>query len=185
MKPSTEAEALPRPSGLIQTAYLADCLEVLPTVASWLQRQWWAAGGGLAERAADRLRERAQRDRLPLTLVALRDGQPIGTVSLVHDHPPEEDQWVPCLGGIYVLPGWRRQGVGALLCERALQEAARLGLPRLFLYTPDQERFFANQGWDKIVDTLVRVGSGYAVVAWMERPVLPGIPAEPPGRRCS
>ena len=57
---------------------------------------------------------------------------------------------VDWLGDVFVLPEARGRGVGRHLVEHALIEARRLGLPELYLYTPDVQAVYAKYGWREI-----------------------------------
>jgi GNAT superfamily N-acetyltransferase len=120
---------------------------------------------------------------LPLTLVAVRAGEfdfpierpaslvtlasvgdsrrkvwrpmpnAIGMVSLkFHDMDtrPDLDPW---LGGLLVLPEWRNRGVGTMLMQRATEEARRLNVPRLYLWTHSAERLYQKLGWQLVERT--------------------------------
>jgi N-acetylglutamate synthase-like GNAT family acetyltransferase len=103
---------------------------------------------------------------LPLTLVAVqgRRGQPltglaanyrelVGMVSLkFHDMDtrPDLDPW---LGGLLVLPEWRNRGVGTMLMHRAIEEARRLHVPQLYLWTHSAEKLYHKLGWHVIERT--------------------------------
>ena len=98
-------------------------------------------------------RERTNIDRLPLALVALHGGELIGMVSLkFHDMDtrPDLDPW---LGGLLVLPGWRNRGVGTILMHRATEEARRLNLSRLYLWTSSAEGLYRKIGWQVVERT--------------------------------
>ena len=92
-------------------------------------------------------------DRLPLTLVALNRGELVGMVSLkFHDMDtrPDLDPW---LGGLLVLPEWRNRGVGTTLMHRATEEAHRLNVPRLYLWTHSAEKLYHKLGWQVVERT--------------------------------
>jgi GNAT superfamily N-acetyltransferase len=100
--------------------------------------------------------ERMNSDRLPLTLVAVRAGlaadsrELVGMVSLKYhdmDTRPDLDPW---LGGLLVLPEWRNQGVGTMLMHRATEEARRLKVPRLYLWTHSAEGLYRKLGWQVV-----------------------------------
>jgi GNAT superfamily N-acetyltransferase len=98
-------------------------------------------------------RERINIDCLPLALVALADAELVGTVSLKHndlDIRPGIDPW---LGGVFVVPKWRNRGVASLLVRRAVEEATRLKIPRLFLWTSTAEALYLKLGWRPIERT--------------------------------
>jgi GNAT superfamily N-acetyltransferase len=104
-------------------------------------------------------RERLNSDRLPLTLVAVRAGlavdrgELVGMVSLkFHDMDtrPNLDPW---LGGLFVRPEWRNRGVGTMLMQRATEEARRLNVPKLYLWTHTAERLYHKLGWQVVERT--------------------------------
>ena len=111
-------------------------------------------------------RDRMNTDGLPLALVAVRarHGQSltglavdsrelVGMVSLkFHDMDtrPDLDPW---LGGLLVLPKWRNHGVGTMLMQRATEEARRLDVPQLYLWTHSAERLYDKLGWQVVERT--------------------------------
>jgi predicted N-acetyltransferase YhbS len=147
--------------------YLSRHLHCLPTLAEWMYREWFQNVGLTFDHAVDQLYERLHEDELPLALVAFAD-EALGMVSVVEQVAPDGCCLIACLAGLYVAPAWRRQGVGACLCQRALLEARRLGHAKLSLYTPDQEAFYARLGWVKSVETVVETGDTYQIATFME-----------------
>ena len=91
-------------------------------------------------------------DRLPLTLVALHDGLLVGMVSLkFHDmERPDLDPW---LGGLLVLPEWRKRGMGTMLMHHATKEARKLNVARLYLWTHSAEGLYRKLGWQIVERT--------------------------------
>jgi GNAT superfamily N-acetyltransferase len=115
------------------------------------------------EHALKNYRERLNTDCLPLTLVALQSEELIGTVSLkFHDLDirPKLDPW---LGALFVLPNWRGRGVGSMLMHRAVDEAGRLNLPRLFLWTSSAEALYRKLGW-RIVERTDYCGKSIVIM---------------------
>jgi GNAT superfamily N-acetyltransferase len=77
----------------------------------------------------------------------------IGMVSLkFHDMDtrPDLDPW---LGGLLVLPEWRNRGVGTMLMHRATEEARRLNISRLYLWTHSAEGLYHKLGWQVVERT--------------------------------
>jgi len=96
------------------------------------------------------MRARAGSRAIPLTFIAYESGQPVGTASLVmHDLYSRRDL-KPWLASVYVSPPYRRRGFGAALCRRVLLESRMLGFGRLYLFTFDQEKFYASMGWREV-----------------------------------
>ena len=169
----------------LRLAYLADHAAAVTRVAGWLHEQWFRAWGMSPEETAEELRGRLNRSRLPLTLVALDRGEPVGTASLIKDRVPYEAEALAFLTGVYVRPDRRGRGLGRRLCLRALAEARRLGLTRLGLYTTDREVFYARLGWQPLGYVLAETGADVAVATFMARPVEPfrpgGLSCDPAG----
>ena len=133
--------------------YLADHPDAIPVLAKWLFDEWGhRSPDGSVEGMADNLRERLRRDRLPLALVALGHGEPIGTVSLKMREVEIRPQYEHWLGTLFVPKASRRKGVGSLLVEAGADEARRLGIWELYLYTrhSETERLYAGLGWAEV-----------------------------------
>jgi len=146
--------------------YLADRPEFVEQLAQLSWKEWQDVYQQRQQTLDDSLknyRERLNTDRLPLTLVAVRAhhgksltelavncGELVGMVSLkFHDMDtrPDLDPW---LGGLLVLPQWRNRGVGTMLMHRATEEARRLNVPRLYLWTHSAEGLYQKLGWQVV-----------------------------------
>jgi predicted N-acetyltransferase YhbS len=122
--------------------------EVIPRLAAWHHAEWgFLHPGGTEAEVADDLRRQLEPGRIPSTFVALVRDEVVGSASLVQHDLPERPGLGPWLASLYVAPEHRRQGVGAALAGRVVEEAARLGVPRLYLFTFDREVYYARLGW--------------------------------------
>jgi GNAT superfamily N-acetyltransferase len=136
--------------------YLAHRPELLEELARLSWKEWqeiYQKRDQTLEHCVKNYRERMNTDRLPVSLVALQDGQLAGMVSLkFHDMDtrPDLDPW---LGGLLVLPEWRNRGVGTMLVHRATEEARKLNISPLYLWTPSAERLYRKLGWQVIERT--------------------------------
>jgi GNAT superfamily N-acetyltransferase len=130
--------------------YLADHRSLIPILAEWHHRQWshFRPDEALGDRVKW-LRETARRDGCPLTVVALSGGELIGSASLVPHDMEIRRNLSPWLADLYVAPVHRRHGVGSALVRRVVQEAARLKVRILYLFTisKENEMLYANLGW--------------------------------------
>ncbi|KFN42298.1 hypothetical protein N790_11650 [Arenimonas malthae CC-JY-1] len=130
---------------------LADCPGHAATLARWHHEHWGhfydPADWDLAIATAE-LRDHATRRGRPTTLVALDGDRLLGSVSLVDEDAPElndvGDAW---LASLYVRPEARGQGLGARLVRECVALAAREGVRRLWLFTPEHASFYAALGW--------------------------------------
>jgi GNAT superfamily N-acetyltransferase len=136
------------PIAQVQIAYLADIPELVPLLAEWHHHQWrHLAGARTLEERKARLVHHLQRNAIPTTFVAWQKDQPLGSASLVANDMDVLPEWIPWLANVFVLPDYRRQGIGAMLVQRVATEAANLGYPRLYLYTLDQMHLYETLGW--------------------------------------
>jgi predicted N-acetyltransferase YhbS len=146
--------------------YLADHMQWAPVLARWHHRAWgellpdWTAEHALAE-----LRSHTGRASIPTTLVAFDGDEPLGSVSLVPEDAPGLADATPWLASLYVAPAHRGRGIGRDLVRRAVAEAARMGVPRLHLYTPRHEGFYRALGWQPMAR--VRLGGSEVSVLWI------------------
>jgi GNAT superfamily N-acetyltransferase len=155
-----------RPGIAIAIDYLANCPEFIDALAELSWKEWQEIYQQREQTLEDCLknyRERLNSDRLPLTFVAVRarHGESstgpavncrelVGMVSLKYhdmDTRPDLDPW---LGGLLVLPEWRNHGVGTMLMHRATEEARRLKVPRLYLWTHSAEGLYRKLGWQVV-----------------------------------
>ncbi|WP_374604287.1 GNAT family N-acetyltransferase [Arenimonas sp.] len=130
---------------------LADCPGQASRLARWHFGHWGhfydPADWNLATATAE-LEDHATRRGRPTTLVAMRDGEAVGSVSLVDEDAPElrgvGDAW---LASLFVRPASRGHGIGAALVRACVALAASERVPRLWLFTPEHAGFYAALGW--------------------------------------
>jgi GNAT superfamily N-acetyltransferase len=93
--------------------------------------------------------------RLVETYVALSsDDELVGMATLVDDdelpNAPESGPW---LAAVLTLPTYRGRGVASAVVQRIVRQAHELGIPALYLYTSDQQQWYANKGWIPLRET--------------------------------
>ena len=135
--------------------YLADRPEFIPTLARWHYEEW----GDLrpddsVEARIVRLQGWCSREKVPLAFVALSDGELMGSASLVEHDMDNRPELSPWLASVFVRPECRRQGVGAALVRRVMDEAKALRVSKLYLYTMDRTAFYAKLGWSLMEHTI-------------------------------
>jgi predicted N-acetyltransferase YhbS len=130
----------------VEIRHLCDCPEHLGTVARWIHEEWWFdKPGHTVETMASRLGEASDQNAVPLSLVALLAGNPVGTVNLVANDNEERPDLTPWLAALLVVPEHRGQGVGSNLVRALLKETARLRGRQLDLGT-DIPEYWAKLG---------------------------------------
>ena len=92
------------------------------------------------------------RKDLPIAWVAHQGTVVFGTAALrTHDLDDRKDL-SPWLGGVFVLPAFRRRGIASALCSAVERHAANRGIRKLFLFTLDQQALYEPLGWRKMED---------------------------------
>lgn len=130
----------------VEIRHLCDCPEHLGTVARWIHEEWWSdKPGHTVDTMASTLREASDKNAVPLSLVALFTGDPVGTVNLVANDNEGRPDLTPWLAALLVVPEHRSQGVGSNLVRALLKEAARLRVRELYLGT-DIPGYYARLG---------------------------------------
>lgn len=118
------------------------------TVASWIYEQWWKRPGNTIEIVKQPLREHLEKKVFPLTLVAMENDEPAGSVLLIDsDGISELPELTPWLAALYVAPQFRRQGVGPQLVQALEQHARHIGYKQLYLVATDRVRFYQDLNW--------------------------------------
>lgn len=127
---------------------LADHPEAIPILARWHHAEWgWMAPDQTIDDRVAQLETTARPGGIPSTVVALDGDEPVGSASLVESDMATHPELTPWLASVYVAESHRRRGIGSGLVRRIVDEAARLGVDRLWLFTPDQEALYARLGW--------------------------------------
>lgn len=142
----------------MEIAYLCDH----PVIAPALAQAHVDAFGALlpdwtVEQALEELKTHDRRRAIPTTLVAMghtatepvatEPGDWLGSVSLLQNDHDDIRQYSPWLASLYVKPEARGRGAGRLLVTRCVQEAAALGVSRLYLYCTDTVDYYRSLGW--------------------------------------
>jgi GNAT superfamily N-acetyltransferase len=146
-------------------ASIADHMHLVPTIAKWHWDEWGDADpDGSLHSWKQGLAQHANQDRIPTTYVALQEGQPLGSVTLVEHDMSIHLDLTPWLAGVYVTPEHRGRGVGTALVSHAMREAAKMGVCRLYLYTESARDFYRKLGWEEI-DTDFYEGKPVSIMA--------------------
>jgi len=130
---------------------LCDHKHCIPIIAGWIYTEFieHLRPGIAVDDVTAALRGR-QRQTMPLTFVAMRGEDCIGTVSLVVNDLRARDDLTPWLASLYVRPDQRGQGVAQLLIAHVIDTAAALGFGALYLRTETAAAYYTRLGWRKI-----------------------------------
>jgi GNAT superfamily N-acetyltransferase len=130
---------------------IADHPALVETVARWQWDEWGHLdpADSLAARIAG-IGAQTNPDRIATTFVALDGDEPLGSASLVFDDLPTHLELNPWLASVYVTPAARGRGVASALVRRVVQQAAAIGIARLYLYTESAQGLYEKLGWQVI-----------------------------------
>jgi GNAT superfamily N-acetyltransferase len=132
----------------VHFGYLDEHLDAIPTLAQWHHAEWHALTPELS--IADRIAgftARARRGSIPTGVVARVDDRVVGMACLVDCDIPSHCHLTPWLATVLVSPQHRGRGIGSALCLRAVEEARRLSVSNLYLFTFDKQGMYARLQW--------------------------------------
>lgn len=121
--------------------------DLIPAAASWLWAEWARRKGRTLAMVTARLAARAEPEQ---TFVALLDGVPVATASLVNADLDTRPDLSPWLASVFVDPPFRGQGHAAALVRRVEDAARAQGVGTLWLYTQHAAGLYAKLGWETV-----------------------------------
>ena len=130
----------------IKIANLADFPQWVETVAHRCQDQWNAKWWWAFESTLYRTQHALQIEWLPQTFIALFGNKAVGTVALRPTDLRCRMDLSPWLASLYVLPEYRKQGIGTLLQNHLLRSAKKSGFDQIFLCT-ELQWYYEHNGW--------------------------------------
>src|SRR5262245_5861737 len=128
----------------MQIDYLVNHMEFVPILAQWHHSEW---NETTLDLTAAELRTHTLLRHVPTTFVAIEDDQVIGSTSLLISDLKGWEHLTPWVASVFVAPDWRNRGVGRALITRAVDEACRLGVPEVYLFTASKQDYYARLGW--------------------------------------
>lgn len=115
---------------------LADNPDAVTQVATWYFHQWPSDHPNFSlARVIEKTATYTARDGAPLMVLAKCEGTVVGAAQLkIREMAiyPEYEYW---LGGVYVAPAHRGQGIASALVGEVLQRARAAGVDKLYLQT--------------------------------------------------
>jgi len=124
--------------------------EFLPKLARWHQQEWsYLNPGQSLQDRIEKMQAYLNDVFIPSTFVAV-ENDVLGSAAIIECDMDTRPELSPWLASVYVAPEYRKQGVGTALVQHIIQQACDQGYTELFLYTPDQEKFYQQLGWQII-----------------------------------
>jgi GNAT superfamily N-acetyltransferase len=130
--------------------FLDEHPEFVPHLAAWCYSEWKQFyGEKTLGDVVDYFSSNRNRERLPITYVAVEANDPLGTITLdVEDLDlrgyENISPWLVCL---YVAETARARGIARKLIHHAMAEAVRLKIGTLHLWTENLEDVYGSLGW--------------------------------------
>lgn len=151
----------------LELTTLAQHPELIATIAAWFATEWPTF---FEDRDPEAYIADHARDELPLALLVLADAEPAGTVALRERSIAARSDLSPWIGGLYVAPAFRGQGIGQLLVVSASRVAWSLGFERIYVGT-EVPAVFTSIGWEEI-DEIEQSGRMQKILS-LDRPEPP------------
>lgn len=144
------SKLLTQSNTLTEIKFLTECKEKIPDLAVlWYEQisKHWAPNASI-ERAVENLYKHCNQTKMPLTLVALQNGQAIGMASLRENDGIRPDL-TPWLGSLVVDPNYRKQRIGEQLIDAIKQQALNFECKKLYLlaFDPTIPNWYTKLGW--------------------------------------
>lgn len=106
-------------------------------VAQMIYNEFWTdvVDGMSVDDLDAHLQNTHDQSRIPLSLIALVDGELVGTVNLIDNDDSNRTHLHPWLAAMVVAKEFRGQGIGTQLVRALLAEAQRLGFATVYFGT--------------------------------------------------
>ena len=128
--------------------FLADLEDAIPTIAGWYFAEWGHLTKLSVDAIATKMHDALNRDRIPLFVLAVKDGELVGVAELKYREMPiypDKEHWI---GGVFVPPAHRGKGIASGLAKRIAEIAGSLGVDTLHLQTERLDGgLYARLGW--------------------------------------
>ena len=137
--------------------------QLLPILKRWFKAEWpayyGASGAGDAE---SDLRAYSNGAALPVGLVAFRGNEICGAAALKAHSIARRPDIGPWAGAGFVLPAYRRQGIGGELLRGVEGVAKELGFPRVYCATSTSASLLERNEW-RLLERIAHEGELVAI----------------------
>ncbi len=131
---------------------LANYESALPAVASWYYQEWgYLNHEETIEHGIEKLQAYLNKDQLPLILLSIENGIPVGAAQLKLREMniyPDKLHW---LGGVYVEQEFRGRGIATQIILQIITIAKKMKITTLYLQTEHLDGgLYGRLGWEAI-----------------------------------
>lgn len=132
---------------------LSTCTEFIPNLAKWAYNLWYKNKNVRLEIVEKDYLRRSKFSSLPVTWVAIFNNQPIGMISLKERDLLKEESLSPWLSALYVLPEFRKKGIGFALIKNLLLIAKSMNYKKIYLFCDNKnldflKEYYQARGWN-------------------------------------
>lgn len=134
--------------------YLCNHSGHISTVTNWIYSEFVVKAKGTF--SLDNLVEYFENTKLksfPITLIAVIDGECVGTVSIFQNDLKTQSELTPWLASLYVNPYFRGRGIAKTLINKVQQIVKDLGFKELYLRTEHASEYYRRLGWEFVYKT--------------------------------
>lgn len=125
--------------------------EHIVALSAWHHAEWsYLNPGKTLEDRINKMRDYLGDNKIPTMLIAIEGDDLLGSAALIESDMDTHPELTPWLANVYVREDKRGLGVGGKLVRAIMQLAKDYQLPRIYLFTPDQEAFYAKMGWTRL-----------------------------------
>jgi len=146
--------------------HIANHPQHIPLIAQWHQSEWQHISPHLTTSLRIKLYSKYDNSTaIPSCILALVDGLPAGSASLVESDMDSHPHLHPWLASVFVDKPHRQQGIATKLIAKCIANARYLGVETLYLFTPDQTNFYEKRGWE-VIETCRYHNEKVAIMAY-------------------
>jgi predicted acetyltransferase len=130
------------------------------TICKWIYNWWGEIEGWSYEKVHELMENSLSENKISKTFIALKNKEIIGMYQIVMSDLDTRPDIYPWLTNIYVDEKYRGNGVCKLLLEHAIEEAKKMKIKELYLYTA-HIGLYEKYGWKYVgnVNTYRKVNS--------------------------
>jgi predicted N-acetyltransferase YhbS len=148
----------------IQTYILRPGAPEIALCAKWRLAAFGDVLGASLSDEIQRLEDFVQGGGDQIVLMASFDGVPAGTCLLAPKELETCHVLSPWLAGLYVVPEFRRRGMGGILVRATEEQARQRGHSKIYLYSDDAIAYYEGLGW-RVAEQTIWHGFPMALMA--------------------
>jgi GNAT superfamily N-acetyltransferase len=139
---------------MITVIFLKEKPDFVPVVSEWVYNEWYDKKKTTLNKVIDYYNSFLNDDKIPMSLVAIQEGKPVGTVCLWENDLRSRKDMEPWLAALYVPKVYRNRGIARLLINKLTSVCKELGFNKLYLRTETGYDYYKKLGWNFLEQTI-------------------------------